>query len=131
MHSRLWAAVALAIIAAMPAHAQTTPVYKDPKAPIEARVNDLFSQLTQADKLSLLSGTGFTTQPIPGLGVPPMGMADAGQGVRGGTDATQGPATLFPAETDMAQSWATDLLYRIGQAIGDEAKNKEIGRAHV
>lgn len=127
MYSKHLAVAALTLALALPAFAQTTPVYKDPAAPIEARVSDLFSQLTQAEKLSLLSGTGFTTQPIPRLGVPPMGMADAGQGVRGGTNGTQGPATLFPAEVDMAQSWDTDLLRRIGQAIGDEAKNKGDG----
>lgn len=127
MYSKLLTVLAVALAAAAPALAQTSATYRDAKAPIESRVNDLFSQLTQAEKLSLLSGTGFTTQPIPRLGVPPMGMADAGQGVRGGTSGTQGPATLFPAETDMAQSWDVDLLRRIGQAIGDEAKNKGEG----
>ncbi|HEX5322528.1 MAG TPA: glycoside hydrolase family 3 N-terminal domain-containing protein, partial [Capsulimonadaceae bacterium] len=121
---RFQAMAALALLLAAPALAQTAPTYKDPSAPLESRVNDLFSQLTQDEKLSLLSGTGFTTQPIPRLGVPAMAMADAGQGVRGGPDGTLGPATLFPAEVDMAQSWDLDLLHRIGEAIGVEARNK-------
>ena len=81
-----------------------TPVYTDPQAPLEARVNDLMGRLTQDEKLSLLSGTGFTTQPIPRLGIPAMGMADAGQGVRGGLSSTQGPATLFPSGVAMAST---------------------------
>jgi beta-glucosidase len=121
---RFFITVALLLAIAVPALAQSTPTYKDPSAPLETRVNDLFSQLTPDEKLSLLSGTGFTTQPIPRLGVPAMAMADAGQGVRGGPAGTLGQATLFPAEVDMAQSWDPDLLHRIGRAIGDEARNK-------
>jgi len=96
-------------------------------APLEARVNDLFGQLTQSEKLSLLSGTGFTTVSIPRLGIPAMGMADAGEGVRGGTAGTQGPATQFPTEVVMASSWDRDLLGRIGRTIGVEARNKGEG----
>jgi len=78
----------------------------------------------------MLTGTGFTTQPIPRLGVPAMGMADAGEGVRGGTRETQGPATLFPCGIAMASTWDPDLAGRIGKAIGEEAQNKGEG-AHI
>ena len=103
------------------------PLYKNPNAPLEQRVNDLFGRLTQDEKLSLLGGTGFTTQPIPRLGVLGMGMADAGQGVRGGVDATTGPATAFPAGVLMASTWDTGLINRLGKGIGEEAKNKGPG----
>lgn len=106
---------------------QTVPLYKNPDVSLEQRVGDLFSRLTQDEKLSLLSGTGFTTQPIPRLGAPAMAMADAGQGVRGGQDSTLGPATAFPAGVEMASTWDTNLLWRIGQAIGVEARNKGSG----
>jgi beta-glucosidase len=106
---------------------QTVPLYKNPKASLEQRVDDLFSRLTQDEKLSLLGGTGFTMQPIPRLGVPAMAMADAGQGVRGGQNSTLGPATAFPAGIEMASTWDTNLLWRIGQAIGVEARNKGSG----
>jgi beta-glucosidase len=102
-------------------------VYKNAKAPLEQRVDDLFGRLTPDEKLSLLGGTGFTTQPIPRLGVPAMAMADAGQGVRGGPDGTTGPATAFPAGVLMASTWDTNLIRRLGQAIGEEARNKGSG----
>ena len=105
----------------------STPAYQDPKAPLEARVNDLFSRLTPEEKLTLLTGTGFTTNAIPRLGVPAMAMADAGQGVRGGMDSTLGPATLFPAGVTMASTWDPELVGRIGAAIGQEALNKGTG----
>jgi beta-glucosidase len=103
------------------------PVYKSASAPLERRVDDLFCRLTQDEKLSLLGGTGFATQPIPRLDVPEMVMADAGQGVRGGPDGTLGPATAFPAGVLMASTWDTNLLWQIGQAIGEEARNKGQG----
>jgi len=107
--------------------AQTVPLYKDAKAPLEARVNDLFGRMTQKEKLGFLTGTGFTTQPLPRLGIPAMSMADAGQGVRGGAGGTQGPATQFPSGVVMASSWDPVLVGRIGKAIGEEALNKGTG----
>lgn len=102
-------------------------VYKDSKAPVEKRVEDLLGRMTLEEKLVMLGGTGFTTQPIPRLGVPAMGMVDAGLGVRGGTDSTRGPATAFPGGVTMASTWDTNLIGRVGAAIGVEARNKGTG----
>lgn len=107
--------------------AESVTVYRDATAPLEKRVDDLFSRLNQDEKLGLLGGTGFTTQPIPRFGVPAMAMADAGQGVRGGADSTLGPATAFPTGVCMAATWDTNLIWKIGQAIGEEARNKGSG----
>ena len=122
-----WSAVAVVSLLGGTTRGQETPVYKNPKSPIEERVKDLFARLTPDEKLSLLGGTGFTTQPIPRLDVPAMGMADAGQGVRGGVDSTCGPATAFPCGTLMASTWDTNLIWRVGHAIGEEARNKGTG----
>ena len=113
---------------AVPGLAQTqTPIYQDAKAPLETRVADLMSRLTDDEKISLLAGTDFTTKPIPRLGVPPMAMADAGQGVRGGSDSTLGPATAFPAGVAMASTWNPALIGKVGAQIGIEAQNKGTG----
>lgn len=103
------------------------PIYQNPKAPLEARVRDLFSRLTQDEKMDILTGTAFTTRPIPRLGVPAMAMADAGQGVRGGMESVNGPATAFPSGVAMASTWDPELVGRIGAAIGQEALNKGTG----
>lgn len=111
-----------------PAYAQTdVPVYKDAKAPLEARVSDLMNRLTPEEKILLLAGTEFTTQSIPRLGIPAMGMADAGQGVRGGMESTLGPATAFPSGVAMASTWNPALIRQVGAAIGVEAQNKGTG----
>ncbi len=121
-------------VAAMPAQAQApqvaenkTPVYLNKSAPLEARVNDLMARLTLEEKISLVSGTGFGTSPIPRLGVPGMEMMDAGQGARGGSGSTQGPATAFPSGVALASTWNPALVGRIGKAIGEEARNKGTG----
>ena len=119
--------VTLGLLRPVFVYAEETPVYRNNGATLEARVEDLFGRLTPAEKLSLLGGTGFTTQPIPRLGVPAMGMVDAGQGARGGIPATEGPATAFPAGVTMASTWNPDLIRRVAQAIGEETRNKGTG----
>jgi beta-glucosidase len=102
-------------------------IFRDPHAPLAARVNDLYKRLTESDKLSMMTGTGFTSEPIPRLNLQGIAMADAGQGVRGGMNSTLGPATAFPASITMASSWDRRLEWEIGQAIGEEARNKGTG----
>ncbi len=123
-----WSVVPLLVAIAVPTriNAQTS-TYQDPKAPLETRVSDLMNRLTPDEKISLLAGTEFTTQPIPRLNVPPMAMADAGQGVRGGMESTLGPATAFPSGVAMAATWNPGLIGRVGGAIGVEAQNKGTG----
>jgi beta-glucosidase len=122
-----WGILVAASIVAWQSAFGSQPVYQDRNATTEARVEDLFNRLSADEKIGLLSGTGFTTQPIPRLGVPPLTMVDAGQGVRGGPESMSGPATAFPAGVSMASTWDTNLLRRIGFAIGQEAQNKGSG----
>jgi len=108
----------------------TEPVYRDSTASLESRVENLFTNLTADEKISLLSGTSFLSTPIPRLGLPSLSMADAGEGVVGGIESTRGPATAFPAGVAMAATWDPALVSRIGEAIGVEALNKGTG-AHM
>lgn len=124
---RIFLSLSLLLVSSPFTAAQSMPLFRNPKAPLEARVNDLYRRLTENEKLSLLTGTSFSTNPIPRLGVPAMAMADAGQGVRGGLSNTFGPATLFPAGVAMAATWNPALVSQIGQAIGEEALNKGAG----
>ena len=109
------------------AHAAPTPLYKDPHAPLEARVNDLFGRLTPDERLTLLTGTNFTSRGVARVGLPPITMADASQGVRGGMDSINGPATAFPAGVLLAASWDPNMAREVGSAIGVEMQNKGTG----
>jgi len=116
-----------ALLIAGRANADPIPTYKNPGATLESRVNDLFGRLTQDEKLSLLTGTEFTSRGIPRLGIPPIVMADAGQGVRGGMPSINGPATAFPAGVLLSSSWDPNIAREVGSAIGVEALNKGSG----
>jgi len=112
-------------VAADPPPAPVLEVYKNPKMPIEARVRDLTSKLTQPEKYTLLALTqseGLITAPIPRLGIPSIRTADAPQGVR------DGQSTFFPMGIVMASTWDPPLIRRVGAAIGQEAKahNRQI-----
>ncbi len=98
--------------------AQPEPKYKNPNSPIEQRVEDLLDRMTLIEKIAMLGGTGFTTTPIPRLGIPALKMSDGPLGVR------WGKSTAFPAGTCMAASWDTSMMYRVGEAIAEEVKGK-------
>ena len=85
---------------------------------VDKKVDELLQKLTLKEKIKLLGGTGFTTQPIPRLGIPALKMDDGPIAVR------WGKATMFPSGTGMAASWDTTLLRKVGQVIGQEVKGK-------
>lgn len=85
---------------------------------VDKKVDELLHKLTLKEKIKLLGGTGFTTEPIPRLGIPPLKMDDGPIGVR------WGKSTAFPSGTDMAASWDTALLHKVGEVIGQEVKGK-------
>jgi len=116
-----------AALGTLPGEAQDTPAYQNSRAPLEVRVQDLLGRLTFDEKLLLLGGTGFGTQPVARLGLPAMGMCDGPIGVRGGGPGTFGPATVFPCGIAMAATWDPALVQRLGTAIGREVQNKGVG----
>lgn len=96
-----------------------TPLYKDAKAPLEARVEDLLSRLTLAEKIELMSGgSAFATAPISRLGVPAIHFSDGTNGVRSNDGET---ATVFPTESAIAATWDPAIARAEGEAVGREA----------
>lgn len=97
---------------------QNIDPYKNSKLPIEQRVDDLLPRLTLEEKLDLLSGkNGGETTDIPRLGIPSLRVTDGPHGVGWGVK-----ATCFPTDISMAASWNPDLVYEVGQALGDETR---------
>jgi len=96
------------------------------KKDIEVRVEELLSQLTLREKVSLLSGKDeWNTVPIERLGIPSITMTDGPHGVRAGNPETGrkvGPSTCFPTGISMASSWNTELVERVGKALGEETR---------
>ena len=82
----------------------------------DARIDRLVEQMTLDEKISLLSGTGFDTRPVPRLGIPSIRMADGPLGVRGE------PATAFPSGIAMSATFNPKLIGGVAKAIAEETK---------
>jgi len=97
-----------------------TDVYTDPKAPLEARTQDLFNRLTLEEKVSLMAGaTYFALPEIARLGVPSLRMTDGPTGVRSNVGQA---ATVFPVAVALAASWNPALAGEVAAAIAREAQ---------
>jgi beta-glucosidase len=115
---RKWRTAAV-LLAAVPSSllSQERPIYKDPSAPIDQRVNDLVSRMTLEEKVSQLMND---SPAIDRLGIPAYNWwNECLHGV-----ARAGRATVFPEAIGLAATWDTDLLFRVASAISDEARAK-------
>ena len=90
----------------------------------------LLRELTTEEKAALVAGTDFMfTNPVPRLGIPQIRMSDGPHGLRvqnnGGDNGVAGsePATAFPTAALTACGWNEDNLYKMGEAIGEEARH--------
>ena len=95
--------------------------------------SDIISKLTLEQKASLCSGKDFwNTKAIEEYDLPEITMTDGPHGVRkqpSGTDFAIGgsiPSTCFPPACTGAASWDKAMLYRMGQALGEEAKKENV-----
>jgi beta-glucosidase len=90
------------------------------------RIEDLLGQMTLQEKVSLLAGSDmWHTVAIERLGIPALKMSDGPNGARGGGSLVGGTkAACFPAGISLASTWNTDLVRRIGQALGQETRSK-------
>ncbi|WP_066645160.1 glycoside hydrolase family 3 C-terminal domain-containing protein [Christensenella timonensis] len=97
------------------------------------QIEDILSQLTLEQKADLCSGlNAWNTFPIASLGVPEALMTDGPHGLRKQYDKESAmlessvPATCFPPAATTACSWDKDLLYRVGEALGSEARDQGV-----
>jgi beta-glucosidase len=110
---QFWAALALAA----PLWSQSVPVYRNPDAPLEKRVEDLLSRMTLEEKVSQMMNASAA---IERLDVPAYNWwNECLHGV-----ARAGRATVFPEPIGLAATWDTDLIFRTATAISDEARAK-------
>src|SRR5689334_10859254 len=108
------------------------PLYKNSKAPVEQRVEDLLSRMTPEEKAEMLSGSGWMeSKPVARLGIPAIKMADGPMGVRNwtgssaitsSTNTKPVTSTAFPAGIAMAATWDPEMVRHEGQVIGQEVK---------
>ncbi len=97
--------------------AADAPLYKDPNAPMEKRVDDLLSRMTLEEKASQLMSDSAA---IERLGIPHYNWWNESlHGV-----ARAGRATVFPETIGIAATWDEPLVFRVASAISDEGRAK-------
>lgn len=95
---------------------------------MEDRIAGLIGEMTLEEKISVLAGVDFwCTGAVERIGIPSLKMTDGPHGTR--TMSTSGPTrllpgTCYPVGIALASTWNTDLVNRVGEAIGDEARAK-------
>jgi beta-glucosidase len=96
---------------------QEKNLYRNSKASIEARVNDLLNRLTLEEKISLL---GYNSKAVPRLDIPAYNWWNESlHGV-----ARAGRATVFPQAIGMAATFNDSLLNEVANVISTEARAK-------
>ncbi|USW58805.1 Putative glycoside hydrolase, family 3, glycoside hydrolase family 3 domain, immunoglobulin [Septoria linicola] len=85
-------------------------------------VEDVLSQLTTQEKVSLLSGTDFWhLAGVSRLGIPAIRTSDGPNGVRGTKFFNGVPAACLPCGTALGATWDVDLVREGGELMGREA----------
>ena len=93
---------------------------------MKKRIEELLGQMTIEEKVSMLAGSAmWYTTPIERLGIPAIKVTDGPNGARGGGSFAGGlTSACFPVGIALASTWNTELVERVGQALGEEAKTK-------
>ncbi|MEG2370181.1 MAG: glycoside hydrolase family 3 C-terminal domain-containing protein [Alistipes sp.] len=91
-------------------------------ADVEARAQQLLSQMTEAEKLDYVGGVdGMYTRAIDRLGIPRVKMSDGPQGL-----GTHGPSTAYPCTVMLTATWNPALAYAYGHGLGLDAKARNV-----
>ena len=111
-----------------------TPVYLDPSADIEARVEDALSRMTLDEKIAAIHAQStFSLPGVKKLGIPELWTSDGPHGVRpevpwndwGNPGWNNDSCVAFPALTCLAATWNREVAGQYGKAIGEEARFRE------
>jgi beta-glucosidase len=98
-------------------------------------IENLISQMTLEEKASFCSGLDFWyLKGLERLGVPSIMATDGPHGLRkqAGSSERVGledsvPATCFPTASALAATWNRDLIYQVGEALGEECLEENVG----
>ncbi|HOU13480.1 MAG TPA: glycoside hydrolase family 3 C-terminal domain-containing protein [Anaerolineae bacterium] len=101
----------------------------------QEKIKSLIAQMTLAEKASLCSGKDFWyLKGIERLRIPSIMVTDGPHGLRkqaGKADHVglneSVPATCFPTASALAATWNRDLIYQVGQALGEECRQEKVG----
>lgn len=110
------------------------PVYLDPDAPIEDRVEDALSRMTLEEKVGIIHAQSkFSSAGVPRLGIPELWTSDGPHGVRAEVvwdkwqtaGWTSDSIVAFPALTCLAATWDREMSALYGKSVGEEARYRK------
>lgn len=128
--TRLTLTAALLATTTMAATAQPAPLYMDPSADVEARIEDALSRMTLEEKVRIIHAQSkFSSAGVPRLGIPDFWTDDGPHGVRPDVlwdeweqaGQTNDSCVAFPALSCLAATWDTTLARLYGQSLAEEA----------
>jgi len=90
--------------------------FNDPKLPLKERIKDLISRLTIEEKAGFIPTRNHA---VERLGIPEWGFG--AEGAHGFVN-REGNNTTFPQTIGLAAGWDRDLMKKIGEAVGTEAR---------
>ena len=125
--------IAVGFLACTPESADG-PLYLDPAAPVEARIDDALARMTLGEKIKLIHAQSkFSSAGVPRLGIPDLWTSDGPHGIR--TEVlwdeweqagwTNDSIVAFPALTALSATWNREMSALYGKSIGEEARYRE------
>jgi beta-glucosidase len=99
------------------------------------KIKDLISQMTLEEKASLCSGKDFWyLKGVERLDIPSIMVTDGPHGLRKQAGDSSKiviedtvPATCFPTASALAATWDRDLIFEVGEALGEECRQEKVG----
>ena len=131
MKHRLLLAALTALILTACGPRQNVPLYLDPYADIELRVEDALARMTLEEKVAMTHAQSkFSSAGVPRLGIPELWHTDGPHGIRpevlwdewDQAGWTNDSCTAFPALVNLAATWDPSLARLYGDCIGAEAR---------
>jgi len=98
-------------------------IYADATKGAAERTLDLLRRMTFEEKVEMTGGWNkFLTHAVERLGIRPVSMADAGQGVRLSTTVIRTRSVSFPSMIALAATWNPSLAETFGRSVGEECR---------
>ena len=89
------------------------------------RIEDLLSQMTLDEKISMLAGADlWHSVAVPRLGIPQFKVTDGPNGARGAWGSMGPESVCTPVGIALGATWNTELVEQVGQVLADELKAK-------
>jgi len=90
-----------------------------------SRINDLLSQMTLDEKISMLAGADlWHSVAVPRLGIPQFKVTDGPNGTRGAHGSMASPSVATPVGIALGATWNPELVEKVGNVLADELETK-------